>query len=246
MRVRVGLHVHVCTTGVSSVILTRLFFISSVAWSETLPDTPVDEMPPGPEVPEKIKKRYRKKKTKLEEAFPTYLQVCGRWHHKALAAIWAGMGLMAFSLFNCHRIPPASAVALEFSMIDIEYFKCNILKLRPACALLSGFVLPSLHKKLTPGGLGDARRSLESTVVHGAFLGEATVQIISPRRTLAPPPVHVRRVLKLADRLYQPVIFRHRHLHPLWTQHRPPLSVLLLIAALWGSYVEAEGPSTPH
>ncbi|XP_074545267.1 histone-lysine N-methyltransferase 2C isoform X4 [Halichoeres trimaculatus] len=43
-------------------------------WSETLPDTPVDEMPPGPEVPEKIKKRYRKKKTKLEEAFPAYLQ----------------------------------------------------------------------------------------------------------------------------------------------------------------------------
>ncbi|XP_063317743.1 histone-lysine N-methyltransferase 2C-like isoform X2 [Pelmatolapia mariae] len=43
-------------------------------WPEALPDTPVDETPPGPEVPEKIKKRYRKKKTKLEEAFPTYLQ----------------------------------------------------------------------------------------------------------------------------------------------------------------------------
>ncbi|XP_055007326.1 histone-lysine N-methyltransferase 2C isoform X1 [Boleophthalmus pectinirostris] len=43
-------------------------------WTEGLPDTPVDEMPPGSEVPEKIKKRYRKKKTKLEEAFPTYLQ----------------------------------------------------------------------------------------------------------------------------------------------------------------------------
>lgn len=44
-------------------------------WTEALPDTPVEETPPGPEVPEKIKKRYRKKKTKLEEAFPTYLQV---------------------------------------------------------------------------------------------------------------------------------------------------------------------------
>ncbi|XP_047445437.1 histone-lysine N-methyltransferase 2C isoform X4 [Mugil cephalus] len=43
-------------------------------WTEALPDTPVDEVPAGPEVPEKIKKRYRKKKTKLEEAFPTYLQ----------------------------------------------------------------------------------------------------------------------------------------------------------------------------
>lgn len=55
-----------------------------VGWSETLPDTPVDEMPPGPEVPEKIKKRYRKKKTKLEEAFPTYLQVCLIWYKKGL------------------------------------------------------------------------------------------------------------------------------------------------------------------
>ncbi|XP_023821321.1 histone-lysine N-methyltransferase 2C isoform X7 [Oryzias latipes] len=43
-------------------------------WAELHPDTPVDEVAPGPEVPEKIKKRYRKKKTKLEEAFPAYLQ----------------------------------------------------------------------------------------------------------------------------------------------------------------------------
>lgn len=121
MRVCVGLHVHVCILGVYSIILTRLFFILPVGWSETLPDTPVDEMPPGPEVPEKIKKRYRKKKTKLEEAFPTYLQVCRRWHNKVLAAISAVMGLMAFSLFNCHRISPASAVALKFSMIDATY-----------------------------------------------------------------------------------------------------------------------------
>ncbi|XP_061588310.1 histone-lysine N-methyltransferase 2C isoform X1 [Cololabis saira] len=48
--------------------------VKEEGWTEALPDTPVDEMPPGPEVPEKIKKRYRKKKTKLEEAFPTYLQ----------------------------------------------------------------------------------------------------------------------------------------------------------------------------
>ncbi|KAJ8012094.1 hypothetical protein DPEC_G00065110 [Dallia pectoralis] len=43
-------------------------------WGEMLPDTTLDDTPPGPEVPEKIKKRYRKKKTKLEEAFPAYLQ----------------------------------------------------------------------------------------------------------------------------------------------------------------------------
>lgn len=53
--------------------LSLFFFVAG--WTEALPDTPVEETPPGPEVPEKIKKRYRKKKTKLEEAFPTYLQV---------------------------------------------------------------------------------------------------------------------------------------------------------------------------
>ncbi|XP_077069572.1 histone-lysine N-methyltransferase 2C isoform X1 [Siphateles boraxobius] len=47
-------------------------------WGDQAPDTPIDEKPPlsdfhdNPEV--KIRKRYRKKKTKLEEAFPTYLQ----------------------------------------------------------------------------------------------------------------------------------------------------------------------------
>lgn len=53
-----------------------IFLIPTAGWGEVLPDTPVDETPPGPEVPEKIKKRYRKKKTKLEEEFPAYLQVC--------------------------------------------------------------------------------------------------------------------------------------------------------------------------
>lgn len=79
-------------------------------------------MPPGPEVPEKIKKRYRKKKTKLEEAFPTYLQVCRRWHNKLLAASSGFNGSNGFfTLFNYHRIYPASAVALKFSMIDATY-----------------------------------------------------------------------------------------------------------------------------
>ncbi|MBN3308112.1 KMT2C methyltransferase, partial [Amia calva] len=43
-------------------------------WNEPLPDTPVDESVPGSETLEKAKKRYRKKKNKLEETFPTYLQ----------------------------------------------------------------------------------------------------------------------------------------------------------------------------
>ncbi|XP_035272042.1 histone-lysine N-methyltransferase 2C isoform X3 [Anguilla anguilla] len=43
-------------------------------WNEAMPDTPVEEAPPGLESLEKVKKRYRKKKTKLEEEFPSYLQ----------------------------------------------------------------------------------------------------------------------------------------------------------------------------
>ncbi|XP_066483648.1 histone-lysine N-methyltransferase 2C isoform X3 [Tiliqua scincoides] len=44
------------------------------SWSEQLPDTPIDESVPISENTEKIKKRYRKKKNKLEEIFPVYLQ----------------------------------------------------------------------------------------------------------------------------------------------------------------------------
>uniref|UniRef100_A0A8C1N5S8 [histone H3]-lysine(4) N-methyltransferase n=1 Tax=Cyprinus carpio TaxID=7962 RepID=A0A8C1N5S8_CYPCA len=54
------------------------------SWGDQAPDTPIDEkhplsdFPDNPEV--KIRKRYRKKKTKLEEAFPTYLQVINSKH----------------------------------------------------------------------------------------------------------------------------------------------------------------------
>ena len=44
-------------------------------WSEQLPDTLVDESVSVTENTEKIKKRYRKRKNKLEEIFPAYLQV---------------------------------------------------------------------------------------------------------------------------------------------------------------------------
>ncbi|XP_055447305.1 histone-lysine N-methyltransferase 2C isoform X5 [Bubalus kerabau] len=43
-------------------------------WSEQLPDTLVDESISVNENTEKIKKRYRKRKNKLEEIFPVYLQ----------------------------------------------------------------------------------------------------------------------------------------------------------------------------
>ncbi|XP_078519354.1 histone-lysine N-methyltransferase 2C isoform X4 [Lissotriton helveticus] len=43
-------------------------------WSEQLPGIPIDECIPGSDSTEKMKKRYRKKKNKLEETFPSYLQ----------------------------------------------------------------------------------------------------------------------------------------------------------------------------
>ncbi|KAM5255335.1 histone-lysine N-methyltransferase 2C [Ctenodactylus gundi] len=43
-------------------------------WSEHLPDTLLDESVSVAEGTEKIKKRYRKRKNKLEETFPAYLQ----------------------------------------------------------------------------------------------------------------------------------------------------------------------------
>ncbi|KAM9500181.1 histone-lysine N-methyltransferase 2C isoform 4-T4 [Clarias gariepinus] len=47
-------------------------------WADLMPDAPLDEKPSIADFPEnpevKVRKRYRKKKTKLEEAFPTYLQ----------------------------------------------------------------------------------------------------------------------------------------------------------------------------
>ncbi|KAI2649197.1 Histone-lysine N-methyltransferase 2C [Labeo rohita] len=52
--------------------LTENFTGKEEGWNE--PDTPVDGPPIISEPLEKVKKRYRKKKTKLEEAFPSYLQ----------------------------------------------------------------------------------------------------------------------------------------------------------------------------
>lgn len=49
--------------------------VTFTGWTEQLPDTPVEESTPASESTEKIKKRYRKKKNKLEETFPAYLQV---------------------------------------------------------------------------------------------------------------------------------------------------------------------------
>nr|XP_055037820.1 histone-lysine N-methyltransferase 2C isoform X4 [Misgurnus anguillicaudatus] len=52
--------------------LTENLMLKEEGWNE--PDTPMDKTPLINESLEKVKKRYRKKKTKLEEAFPSYLQ----------------------------------------------------------------------------------------------------------------------------------------------------------------------------
>lgn len=44
-------------------------------WAEPLPDALADDSVSVAENTEKIKKRYRKRKNKLEESFPAYLQV---------------------------------------------------------------------------------------------------------------------------------------------------------------------------
>lgn len=54
-------------------ILINVTIVSG--WSEHLPDTLIDESVSVTENTEKIKKRYRKRKNKLEEIFPAYLQV---------------------------------------------------------------------------------------------------------------------------------------------------------------------------
>ncbi|XP_065150686.2 histone-lysine N-methyltransferase 2C isoform X3 [Paramisgurnus dabryanus] len=52
--------------------LTENLMLKEEGWNE--PDSPMDKTPLVNESLEKVKKRYRKKKTKLEEAFPSYLQ----------------------------------------------------------------------------------------------------------------------------------------------------------------------------
>lgn len=74
-----------------------------------MPDTPMEEAPPGLESLEKVKKRYRKKKTKLEEAFPSYLQVCF-WLHALLsdcvfAACFAAVLTVFREMACCLRLP---------------------------------------------------------------------------------------------------------------------------------------------
>ncbi|XP_069504025.1 histone-lysine N-methyltransferase 2C isoform X7 [Ambystoma mexicanum] len=82
-------------------------------WSELLPDAPIDES----DSTEKIKKRYRKKKNKLEETFPNYLQEA-----------FFGKNLLATSrqkkkrLNNSSECPPPVLGKTNFSMkvLDIS------------------------------------------------------------------------------------------------------------------------------
>lgn len=53
----------------NTVFKVNIFFVFDKS------DVSIETAPPADPTLEKVKKRYRKKKTKLEEAFPSYLQV---------------------------------------------------------------------------------------------------------------------------------------------------------------------------
>lgn len=81
----------------------------SVGWADLMPDVPMDKKPSISDFPEnpevKVRKRYRKKKTKLEEAFPTYLQVqpTELWEFKfLLSKIWTPPPIHS----HVHKAPP--------------------------------------------------------------------------------------------------------------------------------------------
>lgn len=64
--------------------------------SEQLPDTPVDESASVTENTEKIKKRYRKRKNKLEETFPAYLQVTSCSSLPCVVCSWETWDALSF------------------------------------------------------------------------------------------------------------------------------------------------------
>ncbi len=63
----------------------------------------VETAPPADQTMEKVKKRYRKKKTKLEEAFPSYLQVA-HMHTHTHTHTHAALSLNLSILIGCSSL----------------------------------------------------------------------------------------------------------------------------------------------
>ncbi|XP_038654347.1 histone-lysine N-methyltransferase 2C isoform X4 [Scyliorhinus canicula] len=74
-------------------------------WVEQLTEVPGDEVAVAPEIVEKMKKRYRKKKNKLEEIFPTYLQEAFFGKHLLLASQQSKLTLDALSDEESSQLP---------------------------------------------------------------------------------------------------------------------------------------------
>ncbi|XP_041040296.1 histone-lysine N-methyltransferase 2C isoform X2 [Carcharodon carcharias] len=74
-------------------------------WVDQLPEVPGDEVAAAPEIVEKMKKRYRKKKNKLEEIFPAYLQEAFFGKHLLLASQQSKLSLDALSDEESSQLP---------------------------------------------------------------------------------------------------------------------------------------------
>ncbi|XP_048376953.2 histone-lysine N-methyltransferase 2C isoform X13 [Stegostoma tigrinum] len=88
-----------------------------VGWVEQLQELPGDEAAVAPEIVEKMKKRYRKKKNKLEEIFPAYLQEAFFGKNLLLASQHSKLSLDALSDDELSR-PPNRVVNANMSFLD--------------------------------------------------------------------------------------------------------------------------------
>ncbi|XP_078393106.1 histone-lysine N-methyltransferase 2C isoform X3 [Cetorhinus maximus] len=82
-------------------------------WVDQLPEVPGDEVAAAPEIVEKMKKRYRKKKNKLEEIFPAYLQEAFFGKHLLLASQQSKLSLDALSDEESSQLPNANVNFLD-------------------------------------------------------------------------------------------------------------------------------------
>ncbi|XP_060681122.1 histone-lysine N-methyltransferase 2C isoform X1 [Hemiscyllium ocellatum] len=88
-----------------------------VGWVDQLSELPGDEAAVAPELVEKMKKRYRKKKNKLEEIFPAYLQEAFFGKNLLLASQQSKLSLDALSDEELSR-PSNRALNANISFLD--------------------------------------------------------------------------------------------------------------------------------
>ncbi|XP_016320042.1 histone-lysine N-methyltransferase 2C [Sinocyclocheilus anshuiensis] len=109
------------------------------SWGDQAPDTPIDEKPPLSDFPDntevKIRKRYRKKKTKLEEAFPAYLQIwLGSFNANGLYCLVIMFIFLTFPFFIL------SSFYLTLCMNHLQNFSFSLHGADPSLCLVWVFV----------------------------------------------------------------------------------------------------------